>query len=174
MAESDLKASFLNEESESPDKLTRHSSTILFKSLNEVGPSLGMKDDFSKATAYLRDLKPVMISTPFKGSSLAVTKDEKFFVFGSREGRIAIADRENKQVILDKNLNQGSIWTLTLIENDKYILSAGASGKITKFLYSDLSEVDEYIGHSNEINFIQVSADEKLMYTGSDDRKVFE
>ena len=133
-----------------------------------------MKDDFTKATTYVRELKPVMIDTPFQGSSLVMTQDERYFVFGSREGRIAVADRETKQVILDRDLKQGSIWTLTLIENDKYILSAGASGVIKKFLFKDLSDVDEYRGHTDEINFIQVSADEKFMYTGSDDRSVRE
>ena len=50
-----------------------------------------------------------MIDTPFKGSSLVMTQDEKQYVFGSREGRLGVVDRDKKQVTLDLELNQGSI-----------------------------------------------------------------
>ena len=144
----------------------------VFNSVPDFSQTTGVKDDLTKVSKILRDLAPVMIDTPFQGSSLVMTSDEKRFVFGSREGRLGVVDRDTRQVILDKNLNQGSIWTMTLIENDKYLLSAGASGEIQKLLFSDLSIIDVFEGHSDEINFIQVSCDQKTMYTGSDDRTV--
>ena len=174
MAEIELISSLQKEVPSLYQSIAKNSSTMLFSALDDASTCLGDKDDFNKAISYIRDLKPIMIETPFKGSSLVMTQDERYFVFGSREGRIGIADLETKQVIIDRDLGQGSIWSITLIDNDKYILSAGASGIIKKFLYSDLSDVDEFIGHSNEINFIQVSADEKFMYTCSDDKSIRE
>lgn len=63
---------------------------------------------------------------------------------------------------------------MTLIENDKFVLSAGASGTIKKLLFSDLTTVDEFFGHTNEINFIQVGRNEKVMYSCSDDTTIRE
>lgn len=173
MAESNLKSPLVKGDSSDLTSL-RTSSTQLFKSMVNLDISLGVKDDFNKATGYLRDLRPQMIDTPFKGSSLVMSKDERYYVFGSREGRIGIADRETKQVIVDKDLGQGSIWALALIENDNYILSAGASGTIKKFEYKTLNCVDEFEGHTDEINFIKVRSDEKFMYSGSDDYTIRE
>ena len=132
----------------------------------------GMKEDFTKATTYIKELKPVMIDTPFKGASLVMTKDERYFVFGSREGRIGIADRETKQVVLDKNINQGAIYSMTMVGNGSHILAGGASGSILKLNYADLSEDDVFNGHGDEINFVTVSKDEAFMYSASDDRTV--
>ena len=132
----------------------------------------GMKEDFNKATNYIKELKPVMIDTPFKGASLVMTKDERYFVFGSREGRIGIADRETKQVVLDKNINQGAIYSMAMVGNGSHILAGGASGSILKLNYGDLSEADVFNGHNDEINFVTVSRDEEFMYSASDDRTV--
>lgn len=152
--------------------LTRFGTIIESDSL--INESKGIKDDLGKVIGYMKSLNPVMIDTPFQGSSLVMTQDENQYVFGSREGRLGVVDRTKKQVTLDVDLNQGSIWTMTLIENDKYVLSAGASGDIKKILFSDLTVVDTFIGHQDEINFIQVSSDETFMYTASDDRTVRE
>ena len=172
MAENQLSSALLDGRAIEMSLLKKTSSEILFNSKLETIKLKGMKEEMNEAASYLKDLFPVMIDTPFKGSSLVMTQDEKKYVFGSREGRLAIVDRDTKQVTVDIDLGQGSIWTITLIENDKYILSAGASGTIKKLLFSDLTVVDEFIGHTDEINFIQVTKDQKIMYTGSDDNTV--
>ncbi|OMJ90397.1 hypothetical protein SteCoe_7199 [Stentor coeruleus] len=151
----------------------RTSTSLEFFSTQADFSQVGaMKEELTHASSYLKELAPVMIDTPFQGSALAMTKDEHHYVFGSREGRLGIVDRNTKQVTLDIDLKQGSIWTMTLIENDKYVLSAGASGTIKKLLFSDLSLVDEFTGHTDEINFINISSDESKMFTCSDDRTV--
>jgi WD40 repeat protein len=132
----------------------------------------GMKDDFSKLTNSIKELKPVMIDTPFKGASLVMSQDERYFVFGSREGRLGVADRETKQVILDKDLKQKAIYSMAIIQNGRYILAGGAAGSIIKLNYPDLSEADRFEGHTDEINFVTVSKDETFMYSSSDDRTV--
>lgn len=172
MADNQLSTPLLPEKTFEMVNMNKTSSIKLFQSVADVPESVGVKDDINKATAYIKDLMPAMIDTPFKGSSLVMTQDEKKYVFGSREGRLGVVDRVTKQVTLDVDLGQGSIWTMTLIENDKYVLSAGASGTIKKILFSNLTVVDEFLGHTDEINFIQVSKDEKFMYTGSDDRTI--
>ena len=147
-------------------------SEDLFNTVPDFYKTTGVKDDLTRVSQALKELAPVMIDTPFKGSSLAMTRDEKRFVFGSREGKLGIVDRDTKQVVLDKEMPLGSIWTIALINNDEYLLSAGASGAVKKLRFSDLSEVAEFVGHNDEINFIQVSSDEKTMYTASDDSRV--
>ena len=142
------------------------------KTNTTVEEVFGMKEDFNKATTYIKELKPVMIDTPFKGASLVMSKDEVYFVFGSREGRIGIANRETRQVVLDKNINQGAIYSMAMIDNGSHILAAGASGSILKLNYADLSEADVFNGHEDEINFVTVSRDEEFMYSASDDKTV--
>ena len=172
MAENQLSQPLLGGKEVELSNMRKSVSLNLFNSAPDMSITSGVKDDLTKVSKILRDLAPVMIETPFQGSSLVMTSDEKRYVFGSREGRLGVVDRDSRQVILDKDLKQGSIWTMTLIENDKFLLSAGASGEIQKLLFSDLSLVDVFEGHSDEINFIQVSCDQKLMFTGSDDRTV--
>lgn len=138
----------------------------------ELSVVYGVKDDFNKATTYIKELRPAMINIPFKGSSLVMTRDEKFFVFGSREGRLGIANRESRQVTLDKDMHQGAIYSMALVSNDQFILAGGASGTIVKLNYHDLKEVQEFKGHGDEINYLCVSKDEHFMYSASDDQTV--
>ena len=172
MADNRLSSPLLGEKNVEMKTFERTHSMEYFQTPVDIGASTGFKDDLAKASGYIKDLLPVMIETPFEGSSLVMTQDERKYVFGSRQGKLGVVDRDTKQVTLDIDLGQGSIWTMTLIENDKYILSAGARGGVKKILFSDLSIVDEFVGHTDEINFIQISKDERFMFTGSDDRSV--
>lgn len=105
MAETDLSAPLLNDSKTSPGL---SQSPSIFLSNSDLN-SKNLKDDLAKISGYIKDLQPVMIDTPFKGSSLVMTQDEKQYVFGSREGRLGVVDRDKKQVTLDLELNQGSI-----------------------------------------------------------------
>ncbi|OMJ67215.1 hypothetical protein SteCoe_35680 [Stentor coeruleus] len=172
MAEKQLSLPLLGDQGVELQGMRTSTSLEFFSTQADFSKIGAMKEELTHASSYLKELAPVMIDTPFQGSSLAMTKDERRYVFGSREGRLGIVDRDTKQVTLDIDLKQGSIWTLILIENDKYVLSAGASGTIKKLLFSDLSQIDEFKGHTDEINFINISSDESKMFTCSDDRTI--
>ncbi|OMJ70278.1 hypothetical protein SteCoe_31790 [Stentor coeruleus] len=131
-----------------------------------------MKFTFNKLEDYIQNFKMTRINTPCQGSAFAITKDERYIVFGSREGRCGVYDYEIQKFIFDIDLKIGSLWTMEFIENDKFILVNGASGAAHKYLFSDFSLVDQFNGHTNQINFIKISSDEKTMYSCSDDRTV--
>lgn len=109
------------------------------------------------------------ISTPFKGTCLEMTKDQKFFVFGSREGRLAVCDIEKKQLITDTDLKEGSIWTIALSADGKSVFTGGQGGTIRKFLISNLTEEKVFESHTDEVNVVLLSKDNHFLYSCSDD-----
>ena len=130
------------------------------------------KEEIQQITAYLSEFKKPMIVTPFKGTSLVITKDHSKFFFGSREGRIGVASIESKETIADVDLKEGTIWTLALSHNDKFLYSGGQGGHIKKFLVESMTEIKVYQGHTDEVNVILISKDETKMYSTGDDGKV--
>ena len=140
--------------------------------LSYLAVSRSLKDEMQHITAYLSDYKPSQIVTPFKGTSLLMSKDKTKFFFASREGRIAIARIENKEILLDVDLKEGTIWTIAVYANDKYLFSGGQGGPIKKFLLEDMSQIDTLDGHTDEVNVILITSDEKSMYSTGDDHTV--
>ena len=112
------------------------------------------------------------ISTPFKGTCLETTKDQKFFVFGSREGRLAVCDIEKKQLITDTDLKEGSIWSIAISADDKHVFTGGQGGTIRKFLLSNLTEVKVLESHTDEVNIVLLSKENHFLYSCSDDGSV--
>lgn len=150
------------------------SATQAFKQFDNVEAPTNVREDLSKAAVYLKDLKPNMIVTPFQGTCLAVTKDEKKLVFGSREGRLAIVDIAKKTVIMDHDLKDSEIWTIALVNDDKSVITGNESGKIQKFKLEGMVKERDFEGHTDVIKKIAVSPDEKFLYTTSDDLTVRE
>ena len=160
--------------------------TLLTAKLSQISPSIfpqiengdfykssrTLKQEMQQVASYLSEFKPSQIMTPFKGTSLLLSKDKTKFYFGSREGRIAIAKIENKEIMLDVDLKEGTIWTIAMYDNDKYLFSGGQGGLIKKFLIENMSQIDVLIGHTNEVNVILISSDEKTMFSTGDDSTV--
>ena len=115
---------------------------------------------------------PVVISTPFKGTSLAITKDGSKYVFSSYEGRVAICDVKTKRILLDKDVKERNIWNLAIYNEDSILLSAGSGKLIRKLQISNLAELDVFYGHEDEVNYVLVSNDEQWAYSCSDDSSV--
>ena len=134
--------------------------------------SRSLEDEMQDVTAYLSEYKPSQIVIPFVGTSLLMSKDKSKFFFASKEGRIAIARIENKEILLDVALKEGAIWTIAVYANDKYLFSGGEGGHIKKFLLEDLSQIDTLEGHTSEVNAILITSDEKTMYSTGDDKTV--
>lgn len=134
--------------------------------------SRSMTEELQEVSTYLSDFKPSKIVTPFKGTSIALSKDKSRFFFGSREGRIGVAKIETKETILEIDLNEGTIWTIALCENDRILFSGGRGGLIRKLSTIDMSQVAVLEGHNDEVNVIVISYDEKKLYSAGDDGQV--
>ena len=88
------------------------------------------------------------------------------------EGRVAVVDRNRKEIVRDVPLDGGSLYSIALYKNDTYVLSAGKDMIIRKFLLANFEKVDEFRGHTDELNSIIISPDEKWLYSASDDKSV--
>lgn len=131
-----------------------------------------MAEELEEITIYLSEFKPSKIVTPFKGTSIALSKDKTRFYFGSREGRIGIAKIDTKETISEIDLKEGTIWTIALCDNDRILFSGGCGGFIRKLSTADMSEIARLKGHEDEINIILISFDEKKLFSASDDGQV--
>ena len=125
--------------------------------------------ELKKARMIMGRHCPVEITTPFKGNCLEVTSDGKNFVFGSIEGRIAVVDKDTKEIIHDVLLEGGSIYAIALYQNDAYVIAGGKDGIIKKFDFKTFEEVRTYTGHEKEINGLVISKNEDFIYSASDD-----
>ncbi|OMJ69060.1 hypothetical protein SteCoe_33313 [Stentor coeruleus] len=131
-----------------------------------------MAEELQEVIYYLSEFKASKIVTPFKGTSIALSKDKTRFFFGSREGRIGVAKIDTKETILEIDLKEGTIWTIALCDNDRTLFSGGCGGIIRRLSTSDMSEISRLIGHEDEVNVIFISNDEKKLFSASDDGQV--
>ncbi|OMJ90474.1 hypothetical protein SteCoe_7177 [Stentor coeruleus] len=131
-----------------------------------------MAEELQDVSTYLSEFRPSKIVTPFKGTSIAISKDKSRFFFGSREGRVGVAKIETKETILEIDLKEGTIWAIALCENDRILFSGGRGGLIRKLSTADMSQVAVLEGHNDEVNVIAISNDEKTLYSAGDDGQV--
>ncbi|OMJ73892.1 hypothetical protein SteCoe_27308 [Stentor coeruleus] len=123
---------------------------------------------------YFQTNATVSISSPFQGTCLQVSKDEKRIYFGSRkeknhQARIGVADISSLEIILDEGVSDKSVWTIALSDDEKYLYAAGQNPNIIKFRISDFVEVDSFIGHTEEVNKIIITEDKKWLFSASND-----
>lgn len=144
----------------------------LIENQNYYSSPKPLKQEMKRIIDYLSEFKLESIGTPFKGTSLAISKDKSAFYFGSRESRVGKALIKSKEIISDTDLEEGKIWAIALSENDKFLFSGGEGGTIKKFSVEDMDQVDTLKGHTNEVNVILISSDDKTMYSTGDDKTV--
>ncbi|OMJ79096.1 hypothetical protein SteCoe_20955 [Stentor coeruleus] len=125
--------------------------------------------ELKKAILHIERLSPKEITTPFKGNCLEISESGKYFIFGSIEGRIAVVDKDNKEIIQDIFLEGGSVYSIAIYKGDKYFVSAGRDGIIRKFDFKTFEPVQSFVGHEKEINKLAISADEEEIFSASDD-----
>ncbi|OMJ80809.1 hypothetical protein SteCoe_18864 [Stentor coeruleus] len=125
--------------------------------------------ELKKAQSIMEKYCPIEITTPFKGNCLEVTSCNKYFVFGSIEGRLAIVERETKEILHDLNLEGGTIFTLMLFNDDHSLLVAGKDSIIRLFNFRTFKLEKSFQGHEKEINEVTVSVDGQTVYSVSDD-----
>lgn len=165
---SDLTPNILDETIDQSDK----------KALPPDSKPLTIKESMKKVINFLKDNVSVTISTPFKGTNLQVTKDNKKVVFSSRAqsessgasaARLAVCDLMSEEVVLDINVSPRDIWTIAISPDNQYVYAGGAERVVYKCLLNDLTKVDMFEGHTGDINKIVISSDNQYMFTASDD-----
>ncbi|OMJ73893.1 hypothetical protein SteCoe_27309 [Stentor coeruleus] len=119
----------------------------------------------------------IKISSPFQGTCLQISKDEKRAYFGSRkeqnhQARIGVADLASCEIVLDEGVSESSVWAIALSKDENYIYASGQNPKIIKYQISDLVEVDTFNGHVDEVNKVIVTEDDKWIFSASDDGTV--
>lgn len=175
----------LKEQLSKDDQLKLHSSNFSSKIIkvspsNEEKIELGtilsskknLREEMQQICNYISQFKPSKVVTPFKGTWMLLSKDKSRFYFSNREGRIGIAKVDTKETCLDVDLEEGTIWTIALCNNDSYLFSGGKKGPIKKFSTVDMKQIDTYEGHTNEVNAILISSDERFMFSTGDDGTV--
>ncbi|OMJ78838.1 hypothetical protein SteCoe_21282 [Stentor coeruleus] len=125
--------------------------------------------ELKKAQSIMEKYCPIEITIPFKGNCIEVTSCSKYLVFGSIEGRLAIVERETKEILHDLNLEGGTIFTLMLFNDDHSLLVAGKDSIIRLFDFRTFKLEKTFQGHEKEINQITVSVDGEFAYSVSDD-----
>lgn len=131
-----------------------------------------LKEDFQALCKSIESLAPTFIRTPFKGTCLQITKDHQSFVFGSREGRLGVCDISNKSLTKDINLEEGSIWTIDVTNDDAFVYSGGMGGKIRKWKLPELRQEEYLEGHKGEVHKIILSKNNQFLYSCGEDCKV--
>lgn len=128
--------------------------------------------ELKKAIYHIERLSPKEISTPFKGSCLELSYSGRYFIFASIEGRIAVVDTDTKEIVHEFVQDGGSIYSIVIYKDDKFLIAAGKDGKIRKFLFNTFELISIFEGHEKEINAICLSVDEQKIFSCSDDRTV--
>lgn len=131
-----------------------------------------LNDEFQLVSQYLVESLPLIIDLPFEGTNLKIASDERYFVFVSRQGRLAIIDSKEKVIVRDEPVADNQIWALGLSKDDRFIFVAGVDPVIKKYTFESLKLKQEFIGHTDEVNSIIISADDQWMFSCSDDNDV--
>jgi WD40 repeat protein len=88
------------------------------------------------------------------------------------EGRIALVDKDSKEIVHEFMQDGGSIFAILIYQSDKFILVAGKDGKIRKFMFNTFELNRVFDIHEKEINALALSIDEKIIFSASDDGNV--
>lgn len=156
--------------------------TIDYKLIPKAKLDIKESEAMKEVLNFIESISLKTIHTPLKGTCLQITKDESKIVFSSRsethsggygsqsqESRLAVIDLKSEEVVLDQSVIGKDIWTIALSNDDQFLYAAGVQGIIYKFLITDLKRLDEYVGHSGEVNVVKISSDDLWMLSASDD-----
>ncbi|OMJ83953.1 hypothetical protein SteCoe_15051 [Stentor coeruleus] len=135
----------------------------------DVSAFKSMGDEFTLATNFISDTLPLKIEHQFEGTCLRIQKDDRYYVFVSRQGILAVIDSREKIIIRDEVVTNDPIWALALSPDEKYIYCAGANPIIKKYTLDALQLENEYLGHTGDVNYIEISANNEWMVSCSDD-----
>ena len=135
-----------------------------------------LKSTMKDVIQYLKSNSSITIDTPFQGTNLQVTKDQKRVVFSSRantsQARLAVVDLSSEEIIIDEGISDSSIWTLALSQDDQFVFAGGVDKLITMYSLSELKRMKTFEGHSSDVNKIIINSDNRWMFTASNDGSI--
>lgn len=135
-----------------------------------------LRTTMKEVIQFLKSSASVTIDTPFKGTNLQTTGDQKRVVFSSRAdpgmARLAVVDLSSEEVTMDEGISESSIWTLALSHDDQFVFAGGVDRLITMYSLSDLKRMKSFEGHSGDVNKIIISSDNRWMFSASDDGSI--
>ena len=105
-----------------------------------------------------------------KGSSMAKSSDDKYFIIGTREGNLYKLDLD-VGIVASINPSNKSFWSMAL-DNKGSFYAASATGVIHNYKVDDFSEIRTLDGHTDEVNCIAISETGEGLFSCSDDKTV--
>ncbi len=108
--------------------------------------------------------------------SLAFSPDGKFLAAGKNDRALVLFDVTNQSEAgsLDKLELLGQVSCCVFTSDGKYLIAGGNSGQILVYSVSAeglMQQVGQFAGHSKEIVCLEVSSDNKFVFSGGEDKK---
>lgn len=159
-------------------------STVLYKAVENSPDQEGLVDSMKEVLDFLKSHSLITIDTPYRGTSIELTKDEKKFVFCSQDNgnenetscgkgsRLGVVDLNTEEIVLDKKVSNDEILTICLSPDSEYIFSGGREKIIFKYQLSSLSKVDHFEGHTDSITKLVASFSNEWLFSSSCDGTV--
>ena len=104
-------------------------------------------------------------------ASMAIDKDNRFAIVGTRNGFIKKINLASGKVELNMQTGLNSIWSIVMGNNEDFFI-ATASGVIRQLRTSDFDEIKSLISHQDEVNCLAISSDYNYLYSCGDDKTV--
>lgn len=127
----------------------------------------------SKVNSYA-STQTAFIPIPYQGTSMRISNNKQYLIFGTRCGRLVIYDINAKSIVESLLISQSSIWNVFISPDDSYILAGGVDGEIKQVLFPSMLVLPPRLGHTNEINHVIINNANTKAYSCSDDGTVVE
>lgn len=163
---SSLSVGFLDKKKVAPIK---EEMTSNLDELFKIADGSSYVNELKKAIFHIERLSPKEIPTPFRGNCIELTYSGRYFIFGSNEGRIAMIDKDSKEIVHEFKQDGGNVYSICIYLNDSFLVAAGKDGKIRKFSLPGFELIRVLEGHSREVNKILLSVDQSQIFSASDD-----
>ena len=146
------------------------------KQSDDAAAAPTLRTTMKEVIQFLKSSASVSISTPFQGTNLQTTGDQKRVVFSSRAepgmARLAVVDLSSEEIIVDEGISESSIWALALSHDDQFVFAGGVDRLVKMYSLADLKRMKSFEGHSGDVNKIVISSDNRWMFTASDDGSI--
>lgn len=129
-----------------------------------------MHTDIVNLSKFLAHSAPAYIRTPFEGTMLQLSRDNKSFIVANSQGRLAKCDRIKKEVVLETVLENVQLACLAQSLDGAHLFLGDYEGNIHILLTSDFS-----VSHSENVSeypicSIKPSSEETIFIALADGR----
>ena len=110
--------------------------------------------------------------TPHQGTSMRISRDKSYIVFGTRAGNVVSYNQLTKRIERVATVSARSIWNLYLSSDSSFILAGGVDSEIKYLTFPEMELLEPLTGHTQEINHIIICNSNTACYSASDDWSV--